>query len=552
MTTSTNFIELYDWWFNPENKKYWFNSTEENDKLITEKFGYLVNIQIDICNKKLDFKESIAYILVHDQIIRHYLRVNMVLHYLEKLYKYTHYNIIKEFIKNFYENNKNNLHGYYFTFVLLPLRHTNEYKNIKYVLDETWNKIENTNNNELIKIYTNYLKATYERANYKFVNTITEPFLKINMHKNIDYYIAKYEKVLDKKSFYEYSDNYINYKYSVCNLVKVCQQIPVKSKLVVSISGGVDSMVLSWILKKLNYDIVLVHINYNNREDSDLEQELVVDWGNYLDVKVFYRKLEEINRPKCMKYNLRNTYEDYTRNQRYNAYIETSKIMGWKNDYQIVLGHNNDDCIENIFSNITNKTKYENLYGMDFITKINFDNNILTFCRPLLTISKDGIYKFAFQNNILFLWDSTPKWSNRGKIRDIVRPSLDSYSNLIIPGLNELVKILSESVECVDHLVNAWYNKIITNDIYDKIESNKYIIVEIKELINNKIFWNKFLTKNCIKFSTKSLDNFIETLIKVKNNFIKLEINKIIKVQINKSKQIIFIKNKKNKLVIFL
>ena len=47
------------------------------------------------------------------------------------------------------------------------------------------------------------------------------------------------------------------------------------TKVLVSLSGGVDSMVMTCILKSLNIDFVCCHINYNNREESKYEQILL-------------------------------------------------------------------------------------------------------------------------------------------------------------------------------------------------------------------------------------------------------------------------------------
>ncbi len=555
------FETLYDWWFSLENRECWFNSTEEKDELILNKFEHLFksNVSLDILDK--DFEEikklAIGYILANDQVVRHWVRhKNIETGTKEEILK-NHYKIIEKFIHKLYFIHKDNLIDYDFCFTVLPLRHTQDYWKIKYVLKETWEKLETNKSNPVSRsIYTKFLTATYQRANFKIVfekryllGNITG-FDLINMHQDIEYYVNKFSPVLDEKSFYSYTDLYKKYDYNSCEITRACQDISREKKLIVSISGGVDSMVVSWILKKLGYTIVLLHINYSNRENTDLEQELVETWGKYLNVRIFYRKLDEINRPKCMDYDMRNIYESYTRDQRYQSYIQTSKIMGW-DDYGVILGHNHDDCIENVFTNIVSKTKWENLYGMEFSSDIRFRDTKINFIRPLLNITKSQIYEFALKNNILFLWDSTPKWSQRGKIRDLVRPSLYEFNPNIIDGLNELVKVLKQSTECIDELVRIFSQKIKNNKDTQN-ETYKYIEIDIEELTEKKIFWEKFLEFNNIKASSKSIDGFIEKIKLIKKKFIMVEYNYKIKYQVNKSKQIVFYKNKEDKIVIIL
>lgn len=48
-----------------------------------------------------------------------------------------------------------------------------------------------------------------------------------------------------------------------------------EKKLILSVSGGVDSTVLLYILKELNADIVVVHFNHQQRSESIIEAEYV-------------------------------------------------------------------------------------------------------------------------------------------------------------------------------------------------------------------------------------------------------------------------------------
>jgi DNA-directed RNA polymerase beta' subunit len=99
--------------------------------------------------------------------------------------------------------------------------------------------------------------------------------------------------------------------------------------ITVSISGGVDSMVCSYILKQIpNINFICVHIDYYNRKECEQEEELLKWWCNtILDVPLYIRRIDEINRPKCMEYELRDLYESYTKNIRFNSYITTSLSM---------------------------------------------------------------------------------------------------------------------------------------------------------------------------------------------------------------------------------
>lgn len=550
---------IREWWL--DNKNVWFGSTESDDIEIASKFEDMFGLIIDEDYLIENISHGIGYIILYDQITRHIKRARnyseqYILDNLEK---------ILGFVEKFYSTNKNNLDGYDFCFVLLPLRHTNNFESQSFVIKETWNKITkfnpDTNNlyeQEQIQIYRNYLKASYERASngVVYLNLDQE---KIDANSDtdnfVDKFIKKFSDILDKTCHY-YEPNQKNLYNNTTefnnNIIKECTILKKKflPNIILSISGGVDSMVLSWVLASLNINYVMVHINYANRgEICEKEKNMLSIWANYLNVKLYIRDINEINRPKCMEWDLRNLYESYTRDVRYQTYIDVAKNNGWDNNtWGIILGHNHNDCVENIFTNIVNKTKYENLYGMEFISNIFFKFNQLSFIRPMLNISKEEIYNFAHHYKIPYLFDSTPKWSQRGKIRDSIRPALIDWNKSSIDGFDELSKVTSDCMECVVMLIDIWLDKLIWFDQLEQIDKIygkkifdqdniindgfKVIKIKIEELMPNKIFWSKLLDKiYSSNTNFKCIGEFISRIKAFKNKFELLQPKQLVKIQ---------------------
>jgi uncharacterized protein (DUF924 family) len=356
MDNYNSLLELRIWWFS--NPNLWFNSTPTDDQKITEKYEYLIDIGYDSNILINDIKLGVGYIILYDQITRHVLRTKKyTLKYINK-----YLNVVVEFVKVFYSKYKNDLHEYDFCFTLLPLRHLNEFKSQSFVMKETWNKIKNSNSELLIKIYKNYLKATYERSvgDETYLNKHVCEDVNLNDEEIFDPNCFKCSGLLfDEKS----------------NIVKKLEETVLKNlknivdkKIILSLSGGVDSIVLSHILSSLKIDYTAVHINYANRGNiCEKEKEYLSHWANMFKIKLYIRDIYEISRTECMNYDLRNLYEDYTRNARYKAYQDVAKINGWiDGEWHVLLGHNYDDSIENILTNIANKNKYSNLKGMEY------------------------------------------------------------------------------------------------------------------------------------------------------------------------------------------
>ena len=314
---------------------------------------------------------------------------------------------------------------------------------------------------------------------------------------------------------------------------KNCEKILEKyNKFAVSISGGVDSMLLSYYCseyaRRSKKQLFLVHINYNNRKSCPEEVKFLEDWSRIIDVPFKYKEMN-ITRERRSKY--REDYEKITKEIRFNFY----KTF----ECPILLGHNKDDCYENIFANLSKQIHFENLFGM---SPISCDYDV-TIVRPFLGIYKKSIIEKAHELNIPYLEDSTPAWSVRGKMRDSLIPNINEFDCNILTGFDEYIKRTKFLESYWDKNFKIWRDSIIKNTISDNEiiytidKSNEFYIDNYQEIS----FWIKFWFTLKLKSrpSNKSLRQFIE---KIKTPFIKNTayiLGKNIKVEIAESKLVI-------------
>jgi tRNA(Ile)-lysidine synthetase-like protein len=197
-------------------------------------------------------------------------------------------------------------------------------------------------------------------------------------------------------------------------------------KLCISLSGGVDSMVVSWTLKQLLKDTELhaLHINYNNRETSTNEAEFVRWWCDTIGISMTLVNID-IKREEYMHHD-RNYYERRTHKIRFDGYAAQN--------CPVILAHNYDDCIENVITNIASQRSLDNLKGMSMISNV---SDVVLY-RPLLDVAKKDIINYARRAYVPYLQDSTPSWSRRGKLRDVLIPTLNKIEPSFIKGLMKL------------------------------------------------------------------------------------------------------------------
>jgi tRNA(Ile)-lysidine synthase TilS/MesJ len=173
------------------------------------------------------------------------------------------------------------------------------------------------------------------------------------------------------------------------------------AKVAISLSGGVDSMLMAALLKRSGADVVAIHILYGNRAESVGERNFISLFCARLGLPLYTYSIERLRRD-CVE---RAFYESMTRDLRFSVY----KAIG----RPVLLGHIQEDVIENIWTNFAHGTHLDNL--AKFEPKC--VESGVTIYRPWLGVKKAVIYKVADMLAIPHLKNTTPVWSNRGKFR---------------------------------------------------------------------------------------------------------------------------------------
>ena len=211
--------------------------------------------------------------------------------------------------------------------------------------------------------------------------------------------------------------------------------------LIVSLSGGVDSMVLVHILLALrtryghNFNVAAVHIDYSNRKESAAEAAFLQRWCKVRGVDLRVRVITEFKRAVTA----RDEYEKESRRIRFEAYAEAMEATGAP---AVFFGHHEGDLQENVISNVMKGAQLLNVAGISAASRI---NGVLIW-RPMLEHPKDDIYQYAHTYGVPYFKDTTPAWSNRGKLRNQLLPLLKEVYG---EGLGaHLTAFAKESAQC--------------------------------------------------------------------------------------------------------
>jgi tRNA(Ile)-lysidine synthetase-like protein len=482
-----------------ENKDMWFSGEE----MITLPTIYTVYSDC----KGFNF----ALILNYDQINRHpYIRANelhkqigfrFATHLALKILQTEQFSEMDEVEK---------------VFTLLTLRHNKNHSMKQLVLTKLKHLTEE---NPTSSLYARFYKASimdmfeYKRDVIGFNPLDDSP-------EGTQF--ADFEHIIEEPSHKRLElDNTLVYVKKCINTIptKVSELIKEIGTFAISISGGGDSMLMSYYMaayaRKHNLKMILLHIAYNNRETCDDEIEFLRYYASrIIRCELYVYRIDEIKRQRATK--MRSMYEEVTRRIRFGFY----KAF----DIPVFLGHNKDDMMENVFSNLAKQIHFENLHGMKTIS----NESGVTIVRPMLEYSKADITKWADSIGIPYLEDSTPAWSQRGKMRDVLVPQIHSFNPNIITGLHAFIehtKILEQNYKI---LMDSFMKEYVTVS-EDKDDSIATIDTtsEFFKLNHKSVqFWIDLWFKLDLdtRPSNKSIKNVIAILGKWKNT-IKCNLN---------------------------
>ncbi len=226
-------------------------------------------------------------------------------------------------------------------------------------------------------------------------------------------------------------------------------------RLIVGVSGGMDSMVLFHILntlrKTFDLSLIVAHVNHGLRpEESEREAELVHQESKRFDCPFEYGQFNVKEFQKKTGLSL----QDAARKIRFQFYQTLLEKYG---AHKVALGHNADDQVETVLLNLFRGSGLKGLKGMLPMR----EGRVI---RPLLEVWRDEIESFALDHGIPYLTDSSnlQRRSLRNKIRLDLIPLLEKeYSPNFKAIVNKISKILREENDCLEKKTEKIFHQMV-------------------------------------------------------------------------------------------
>ncbi len=289
----------------------------------------------------------------------------------------------------------------------------------------------------------------------------------------------------------------------------------IKDKLLLAVSGGVDSVVLCELCKQAGYDFDIAHCNFQLRgEESERDEKFVKELGKKYSVEVLIKKFD------TEKYAAENklSIQEAAREFRYEWFSEiiNNRQLAMNNGQladtihhslptthhsplitHLLTAHHADDNAETVAMNFFRGT------GLHGLTGIPVSSGHIR--RPLLPFSKEEIIRFSKENKLDFVEDSSNLSSKYTR---------NLFRNDIIPAISKVYPKVKENLQ--DNInrfkeIESLY-KFSVGEIKKKLckQKGKEIHIPVKQLMG---FNNRALIYEMISdygFTEKQIDEIVK------------------------------------------
>lgn len=261
-------------------------------------------------------------------------------------------------------------------------------------------------------------------------------------------------------------------------------------KIIVAVSGGVDSIVLLDILfnlsKKIGYELSIAHFNHKIRsKTSDIDEQFVISLAKYYQLRINSAS------GKVKDYAKKNSIsvETAARVLRYNFFEKVSRTI---NADLLATAHTQDDNVETFFMNIFRGSGITGLSGIPKVRQLIKNVRII---RPLIDIPKNELIEYAKARNLQWREDESNDWLDytRNKIRHKLIPTLENeYSPAVKENVQRITKFLQGADEFIQERILELSEMIINKESSDSYSININILNSNNKFIQGEII-SRFL-----------------------------------------------------------
>lgn len=223
-----------------------------------------------------------------------------------------------------------------------------------------------------------------------------------------------------------------------------------RSKILVAVSGGPDSVCLLHVIhslrRELSVELHVAHLNHGLRAgESDADAEYVDDLSRQLGIPSTIES-RDVNAYQTRS---RTSLEEAAREVRYTFLTATAQKVGAA---CVAVGHTSDDNTETMLMHLLRGSGTGGLRGLQPLSKWSANDAALLIIRPLLEISRKETIAYCRRFKLHSRQDSSNRSSVplRNRIRHRLLPQLREYNPQVKKALLRTARITADDMNFID------------------------------------------------------------------------------------------------------
>ena len=265
-----------------------------------------------------------------------------------------------------------------------------------------------------------------------------------------------------------------------------------QARLLVAVSGGIDSVVLARLCHAAGLDMALAHCNFHLRgEESNEDEKFVRKLSEELGTEIYVAHFEtgDYAREKGTSIQIA------ARELRYNWF---DRLLNEGKGAYLLTAHHADDSLETFLINLSRGTGIEGLSGIPPVNG--------KIVRPLLPFSREQLFGYLQENHWSWQEDSSNTDTKylRNKIRHNIVPGLKTLSSDFLQQFGRTQKHLAECETILMKHVDELREHIMRK------EGNRWII-SVEEL--NRLHPQESYLYYLFKDFSFPVDEFLKLLL---------------------------------------
>lgn len=224
-----------------------------------------------------------------------------------------------------------------------------------------------------------------------------------------------------------------------------------KSRYLLGLSGGVDSVCLGYFLIAAGIDFDVAHVNYGLRgEESDGDELFVRSLADKWGKRLFVKKVQE-----NLYLSEGQSLQMAARNIRYHWFED---LCASENLAGVIVAHNFEDQVETVLLNLLRGTGIEGVFGMS--------EKRGKVIRPMLPFKRAEILDFMQTNQYRWREDSTNKKTDykRNFLRNEVFPKISEKFPEGMDIMSASFKRIKDTGKAFFHLYSTWKDQFVMQE----------------------------------------------------------------------------------------